>query len=96
MNNNYKSYKLTEENRHLADSLQDTYVDDKNKVLWSKQDLSGFASRLDERDYQNNQLYTTISLYKEYGFVNATLMIVAFIAVKLMGVNQPGSLAKRQ
>lgn len=42
-------YRLTEQNRHLADNLQDTYIDEENGILWSDQDLTslGFYSQED-------------------------------------------------
>ncbi|MDJ0592992.1 MAG: hypothetical protein QNJ72_23895 [Pleurocapsa sp. MO_226.B13] len=41
-----KKYKLTEQNRHLADSLQDTYIDEEKGILYSKQDLSSLGLSL--------------------------------------------------
>lgn len=87
----YKFYKLTKENRHLADSLQDTYVDEEKGLLWSKQDLSGLitrSNRLEElEEHEDNRTSRITSL--EFG--TAVRLIFAYVVLKLMGVREPGS-----
>lgn len=82
-----KAYKLTSDNRHLADFFQDIIIDEEKSILWSKQDLSLLNCQevnLSLSEYsklQNQSFFLTF-----VGRINKTVVWVISLSIILIAM----------